>query len=247
MALEDQILFKGHGQPFFKCWKPDSVYSLAPDEGLKSYQLSYNIVRTVHIDDYLEIDNAKHMKSYPLTEHTHTHLLNKVPGLCGLWYGISVPNDGQNNWYGNVSFTVNLRSVLKKIRNFNIYFVEVVDYNTSSASRLLITTERYQLPLYNPRMWGGPWFSDGRGKDWFLTDARRYDGRWNLNGHKVELFFVIPDNLFGPLFDMSRIDPVNHSEANDGICKCKRFRSGKRWTECPYPLSKEETRELIGY
>nr|XP_053644354.1 uncharacterized protein LOC128696953 isoform X1 [Cherax quadricarinatus] len=248
VGCEDKVLHSGNDDTKFTCWRPFSLDSLPVVEGFSSYEEFHDIVRTVHMDDYREIRRIGKMKPYCLTKHTHTHLLKKLPDLCGLWYGISVPDDGQNNWYGNVSFTVNFRSFLQKIKNYNIYFMEVVDYSASNATRLLITNKMLPLPSYDPHSYGGPWYSQD-GRDWFLTDCRRYDRKYNKYGHKVEFFLELSDHQRASLLDMSSVDPVNHSDANNNQTKhkCRKFGSGQKFNtgECPFPYSVEETREIL--
>nr|XP_053644355.1 uncharacterized protein LOC128696953 isoform X2 [Cherax quadricarinatus] len=199
VGCEDKVLHSGNDDTKFTCWRPFSLDSLPVVEGFSSYEEFHDIVRTVHMDDYREIRRIGKMKPYCLTKHTHTHLLKKLPDLCGLWYGISVPDDGQNN-------------------------------------------------CYDPHSYGGPWYSQD-GRDWFLTDCRRYDRKYNKYGHKVEFFLELSDHQRASLLDMSSVDPVNHSDANNNQTKhkCRKFGSGQKFNtgECPFPYSVEETREIL--
>lgn len=247
--FKDKILCEVRDSyPSYTCWKPSSLYSLARDS-TNSYCSFENVVRTMHWDDFDEVWRKEQMIPNALTERTHTHLtknlpgLPYLPGLKGLWYGIDVPDNGQNNWYGNVSLKANFWHLLKMLHNFNIYFVEVVEFRTKSASRLLITTQDLPLERYDPHRFGGPWYRDpNSGEDYFLTDARRFNGTENIYGHDVEIIFVISDAMCDSLFKMSIIEPVNHYEANSGSKNmCRKHRSGGEKGICTSPWTMEES------
>ncbi|XP_053644395.2 uncharacterized protein [Cherax quadricarinatus] len=244
-SLEDKILHSSNGRPEYTCWRPSSLYSLSVTE--LDYEEVHDIQRTVHLEDFQDIIKNSTMIPHSLTELSHTHLIKILPDVQGLWYSSSRPDKGQNNWYGNVSLQVNFRQFLQMLKSYNIYFSEITDYNSTSASRLLITNKNLPLPSYDPSKLGGPWYYDGK-KDWFLTECRRYDGRCNFNGHNVELLLSLSDTQYASLLYESKIVAVNHSEANSTEKhKCKKHRSGTRWTTCPSPYSAEKTSEILSY
>lgn len=244
-SADVMLCHDGYSRPSYTCWKPSPLYSLACD-GMNSYRSFDHVVRTLHWDDYENIWEDQQMIPFPLTENTHTHLTKNLPGLNGLWYGIDVPDNGDNNWYGNVSFKIHFKSFLQMLQDYKIYFVEVVEYRFSSALRLLITTQDLPLERYDPHRLGGPWYRDiNSGEDYFITDARRFDGRDNYSIN-VELLFVISDDQCASLFQMSDVVPVNHSEANSSSYhSCKRYRSGSFWQYCPSPWTVDKTFEKL--
>nr|XP_045606300.1 uncharacterized protein LOC123763242 [Procambarus clarkii]XP_045606301.1 uncharacterized protein LOC123763242 [Procambarus clarkii] len=248
----DEMLYEASdNRPSYTCWKPSPLYSLAR-HGMNSYSSFDHVVRTLHFEDYKDIWMDQQMIPNALTERTHTHLTKNLPGLPylpgleGLWYGIDVPDNGDNNWYGNVSFKINFKSFLQMLQDYKIYFVEVLEYRSNSALRLLITTQDLPLERYDPHRFGGPWYRDpNSGEDYFLTDARRLDGRYNYSVN-VELLFVISDDQCASLFRMSDVVPVNHSEANStSYHSCRKYRSGSFWQYCPSPWTVDKTSEKL--
>lgn len=252
IANRDQLLVdKTKERPAFRCWRPHSVDFLQVDNtsGYNTYEEFQDIVRTVHFDEYKDIHRIQQLTPNPLTESTCTHLLHRFPDMKGLWFGISDPNfDDEHNWCGNVNFDVNLESFLKSLEIYNVYFVEVIEFPSTSTSRLLITTQKFDLPQYDPTVKGGPWYRDPSGKNWFLNDVRRYDGATNVYGHQVQFFLVLSDCKAASLLNMLMVKAVNHSQANCGTrYQCMKHRSDVVgvWRDCPYPWSKERTRSVL--
>jgi len=60
---------------------------------------------------------------------------------------------------------------------FAFYLVEVVDYKTQSASRILVAPANAEPPedctVYKPRVRGGPWFIDENDMHYSLTATTR--------------------------------------------------------------------------
>ncbi|XP_071552589.1 uncharacterized protein [Panulirus ornatus] len=215
---KDHLLVdKTKERPSFRCWRPNSASSLQAENafGYNAYEEFNEIVRTVHLDECGEIHRSQQLKASPSTETTGTYLLHTFPDMKGLWFGISDLNfEDDLNWHGDVSYKVDLESFLESLKIYNTYLVEVVEFPTTSTSRLLITTQRLDLPQYDPTVKGGPWYKDPSGRNWFLNDARRYDGVTNVFGHQVQFILIIPDCEAASLPDMLRIAPVNNSQTD---------------------------------
>ncbi|XP_042867666.1 uncharacterized protein LOC122250354 [Penaeus japonicus] len=157
-----------------------------------------------------------------------------------------MPTTG-HNWYGNVSFVVNFKTFLQTFSHFNIYFVEVAEYQSQNASRLLFTSKSYDMRQYKPEIKGGPWYVDSNNDHWFLRNARRFNSR-NISpfGHTLELILELSDVEAATLFQISSNQVADHSQANSpGYMKCKKYRSGQHWVECPTPLSEIETVHML--
>lgn len=230
----DVVLYKSpeYERPQVTCWAPKDLHSLAGRwERYKEFSC---VIRTVHFEDYKRIRSIEKLDPQPLKKSTH--LRQTMPDLEVLWFGM--PSDG-HNWYGNVSFVVDLDLLLQKL-SLRTYFIEVVDYRTQSASRLLLTSKTYEhLREFDPQIKGGPWFVDENKKNKYLTLARRCRAaEWN--GHTLELMLELTDSEAKEVFAMASVEAADHSEANDeGYMKCRKHRSGRYWTECPTPWSKD--------
>ncbi|XP_042216945.1 uncharacterized protein LOC121862697 [Homarus americanus] len=246
-AQEDQLLKTVIHRPSHTCWKPRPEHSLQlPSNYYTEFQ---EIVRTVHLEDYNQIRMAQRFIPQILTQTSHTHIISELDGQEGIWFGINGPDDGQHNWYGNVTLSLNFKNLLQTLGSYKIHFTEVVDFQVTSTSRLIVSTRNLGLPVYNPYTPGGPWYRDSHGKDWHLVNAHRFKHPYTHNpyGHTVELFLVITTEEAASLLNMSRIGTANHSEANnEGTRKCKKYRSGAQyWTECPTPYSREKTHKIL--
>lgn len=242
----DHVLFKSPEgrRPNMKCWAPENLHSLQVDEDSlqvdeDSYMGFETIARTVHLDDFKEVMTNNKIIQCPITENSHLRLSKSW--LMVAWFGL--PADG-HNWYGNASFVVDFNSFLKEFKDFKKYFVEVAEYQTQNASRLLFSSKDYDdLREYDPTIRGGPWYMDSDNKHWALTRARGYKSRFPLvNGHALEFMVELDEDEAKKLFLMSAKRPADHSEANDpGYMKCKKHRSGGKWRDCPSPYSPEDT------
>ncbi|XP_063588093.1 uncharacterized protein LOC134765387 isoform X2 [Penaeus indicus] len=233
---KDKVLFQTpeNYRPNVKCWTPTNLYSLKVDDSYKKFE---TIVRTVHLDDFVRVMKESEITQSPMPPNS-THLRNS--GLMAAWFGM--PVDG-HNWYGNVSFVVNFNNFLNTFSHFNKYFVEVAEYNTQNASRLLFSSKSYELKEYDPTIPGGPWYMDSNNDHWFLTSARACRSYYPcINGHALEFMLELNKDEAKKLFQISAKQATDHSQANDsGYMKCKKYRSGSSWTFCPFALSAEQT------
>ncbi|XP_037783077.1 uncharacterized protein LOC119579376 [Penaeus monodon] len=231
----DQVLFQTPEsyRPKMKCWAPTNLYSLGVED---SYRRFETIIRTVHLDDFVQAVVESKIIQCPMTQSTH--LWNSE--LMAAWFGMPVYD---HNWYGNVSFVVNFNSFLNTFNHFKTYFVEVAEYHTQNASRLLFSSKFHNLREYNPTIPGGPWYMDSNNDHWFPTSARSYKSDFPCpNGHALEFMLELNEDEAKKLYHMSAKQAADHSQANiPGYMKCKKFRSGAIWQNCPFPLSPEQT------
>lgn len=219
------------------------------ETGLRTNYANYapfaKLSRTVHWDHFLEMEENKSMMPRPLGKAMH-YLRGVLPALQVVWFGTPIQG---HNWYGNVSFEVDMQTLLHEFRQFKKYFVEVIDYNTQNASRILLTSQTYDaLREYDPSIRGGPWFVDEDNQHFWLTSARRCNSNETFyNGHALEFMLELSPSEAKKIFRMAAVTPADHAEANEeGYMKCKEYKSGpSRWRPCPYDYPSEVTHEKL--
>ncbi|XP_064093479.1 uncharacterized protein LOC135206148 isoform X1 [Macrobrachium nipponense] len=226
-------------------WCPqDSPYSLYIS--LVDYQIFHKIGRTVHLHDYEDVQKSQRFTPRKLDRRTVSHLLEKEKDLEVLWFSPVDPKTNNNSFYGNVNFITDFVKFLSYCsqNSFNIYFVEVAEFKTCSATRFLFTRKRYDyLSEYDPRVFGGPWYTDPIGKHFWLQNIRRHDGKTNIKGHALEFLLEFGQDDAIWLYNQSIPMPVDHCDANTGKSrKCLKF--GKTKT-CPSPYKSMKTMELM--
>lgn len=238
---EDNLVLKKSDN--FICWRPnkgDNSLLLS----LQDYKIFHKFSRTVHFDQFQEINKSGEMTPKKFHVVSHSHLGSLHPSCEVLWFGVHNPHQ-ENNCYGNTSLIADARDFLSHyVRNLNIYFVEVIDFKTCNASRILISDREYHdLPLYDPYQYGGPWHIDPAGHHYHLQNARRYDKVSNKYGHRLEFMLDLPREERERLYRELKPLPVAHHEANTGKPhKCiEHGTSGK----CPSPWNKEEARDML--
>lgn len=254
----DTILHRSRfGETKFSNWRPQDVnrMTVAPIGNMDDYTQFEEVVRTIHFDDY--VSGRGRLVPNCLSKKSHSHLTETMKNENGLWFGM---NENVNtrmfdhNWYGNVNFIINFNDFLNTWKHWQVYFMEIIEYRSSNASRLLLTNVNHdlpvELPVYNPRSWGGPWYRRQDGTNFFLHNARRYQNKSQNNyDHKVELFFVLSSEEIDLLMNMSRTEAADHQGANSGSSHmCKKYRSGLKrdeWKICPSPWSAEKTQEKL--
>lgn len=229
---DDQVLIDRRQTcyPNHLCWKPSSPYSLEiPNH---SQYMELNIMeRVVHFEDFKSVHNAQSIIPNPINESSHSSLPKNT--LCS-WFGI--PSQGEHTWFGNVGCQVNFAEFFEAFKPKS-YLVEIVQFNTTSGTRLLFTTQDleflHDVEEYDPLIRGGPWFKDGNGQDFYLTDCRRYNNiDSNIYPNKLEFIIVLNSGEYNSLYNMSDIIPVNHSRANDNIpLDCRKYHN----VRCPTP------------
>jgi len=241
----DSIVFQSD-YPEYTIWKPYSQYKLCVD--VDDYTSFENISRVVHFTDFIDIYDSKIFTNYSLSTDNHCSLENPNQfnvDYEGLFFGPEVPRK-QHNWYGNVSFKCNIDSFLNRFK-LNIFYVETVDYNTNSCSRILLTYKYYHnLRHYNPRIYGGPWGIDEDGYHFHLTNARRFDSdESSRHGHALEFMIELSEDQLEDLFHFCKIEAVNHSQTMSGYRKCRKHQTGRHWQRCPSTWGIEYTRRQL--
>ena len=123
MFHSDRLLYKSRDIPTATEWMPQDPTTLAKNCPSKPFE---SIVSTVHYDDFMGIYVNDVMKPKPVSPGTYLHKM--LPNVPVLWF--AMPESGQN-WYGNVSFVVDLQKCLQIFKK--CYFLEIIEYQTTSA------------------------------------------------------------------------------------------------------------------
>ena len=160
------------------------------------YEEFDTICHSTHLKFALKIFKENKLQSCPVRDNSVFSKVLEHPNRATevTWFG---PAKKENirfakSSYGNVAFFMDELSGWEGIRrnkgDWKYYFVEVVDYITSSACRILVTRKIYpHLRPYNPTEKGGPWYYDVQtGKDYRLKNIKRWDGTRGDNGNSVE-------------------------------------------------------------
>ncbi|XP_042890857.1 uncharacterized protein LOC122265552 [Penaeus japonicus] len=233
------IKVKGGICPDHTVWIPSDVYTLASSGSSEEIK---TVERTVHWDDYEEDEEAGRPVSHPIKG---CHRSRLPDGTEGLWIGLP---EGEDNWYGNVTYEILFDQFFDQFiasGKYKVYFLEVVQYNSFSSSRFLITKETNEK--YSEYDWernGGPWrHTDG--KHMYSNRIRQYDTD-NDTRNELEIFFQVQEEDISALKAMITKKPAHHEQANNGgYHKCHKFRSGGRTEECKSPWTPEETRQKM--
>ncbi|XP_042229254.1 uncharacterized protein LOC121871167 [Homarus americanus] len=211
---------------------------------LEDYKPFTNISRTIHFSEYEDI-TKEGLKPTNIQPKHLTYLCTQQSNVYGLFFGI-IDDDEVHDWYGNVRLQVDFKKFMKEVRP-RVYFVDVVDFKTSNISRLLLTKRNYDhyFPRYDANILGGPWFRDPSGKDWHLTNARRFNSvAKSHHEHSVEFILELSKEEFQRLYSSCKKLPVDHSRAITNEAKvCLKYKSvGK---VCPSPWNAEKTEEKM--
>lgn len=239
LKINDELLLdKQDNFPPYKCWRPDQdcPFAMSNDDYVKLETMA----RVLHFEDYKQVFNKSAIIPNPIRDETHSAMPQE---LKGAWFGITTTVGSElNNWYGNVSCQVAFRNFFKTFRPKS-YFIEVVEYRTTSSPRILLTTQGIPEDLnvieYDPFVRGGPWFIDEMGKHFYLKDIRRYmTHESNKYDAELELLIVLSRQQYQMLYSICDKVAVNHNEANDRekgnrLRKCKKYGSGGRHSDCP--------------
>lgn len=219
--------------PWHRCWLPDPAFPLETPKA--EYARLEKIARVLHFEDYSKVFKKGAILPNTIIDETHSSMPNETKGS---WFGVSPTDGGQHNWYGNVSCQVDFKTFLK-VFQLKYYFIEVVEYRSTSTPRLLLTTQSVPEDLnvteYDPSLIGGPWFINQREQHFYLKDIRRFKNiRSNDYSAELELFIILSPHEYKLLYKMCDIVAVNHSDGNcSGYRKCKKYRSGGKKLTCP--------------
>ncbi|XP_064116844.1 uncharacterized protein LOC135222643 isoform X1 [Macrobrachium nipponense] len=240
----DELLFKTKGPKSKFFWRPKNGRSIVLPNHI--YQPFDNIVRTVHVDEALQICQERGMEPKPID--THSCLNKRTIGntdhpcrrLKVLWFGTQPTSESDtHDWYGNIQFAAPVDILLSKWKF--CFLVELMTAKTHTTTRVLVTNTDYSavLPIYNPRHEGGPWYVNSQGHHHFLTDCSRYNNEgFNRNGHNVEFMIeVTPRGKLGILNECS-ISFREHSQAFDTRLPLRCHRTQFKKMECPFPVTR---------
>ena len=218
--------------------------------GNPRYEPVIYISRTIHLNDYEESFKKGKLKTRPIDKHSNC-LNQDLRGMQVYWFGV-YKNPNEHDWYGNVNFRIKLTKVLNYF-NSTAYFLDYVEYPTSSSSRILLTKKnlREKLKPLDLHEFGSPLYYIDCCQISHVIQCDRKDGASNFNGHNVEILIHPSQGDDKWFFDNCTISAVSHCNANikdeTGKFKsrsCRTFNSLKQET-CPFPLSIKESQEAI--
>ncbi|XP_064089891.1 uncharacterized protein LOC135203871 [Macrobrachium nipponense] len=234
-----QILFQGKTTV---AWMPkDGPHSLVIS--LTDYRVFHKTAKTVHIDEFELIQQSQCLPQQMLSvTKSMSHLLHKQNDLEFIWYGIVDPKE-TTNVYGNVSFVLDVMKFMSHCQHsFYIYYVETVDYKTCSISHILFSRKHYDyLTKYDPSIFGGPWFIDPAGRHCWLSNARGFDGKSSVYGHRLEFMLEFGQDDARWLYNESVPIPVDHQSYASQRHICLRNRK----VLCNSPFSRERTTDIL--
>ncbi|KAK7074969.1 hypothetical protein SK128_004901 [Halocaridina rubra] len=248
-SWDDQLLrkLKGSNGKWRKIlWRPGSGRHI--DEGPSSYRPFTNIVRTLHLDDALQVIAKNRIE--PKNIITFSSIAASVlppdhpcSNLRILWFSAKLDNekDDDPNWYGNVQFAVSCDMLVNLFKY--CFLVEIMTTPTHTTSRLLLTNKDYSavLPRYYRERTGGPWQVSSEGHK-ALIHCSRYKFRGeNIFDHVLEFMLEVTQEDEHKLLSKCKISFMNHENAADCTIPhvCNRYQ--RVHAQCPTPYSCEET------
>ena len=222
--------------------------NLMPDHLINpTYEQFSCIARSMHDEDVEECVEEEQLISHEVPKGAFSVLDNHDMDV--LWFGVPKPPN-EHDWYGNIRFQIDLNTLMDFYKSsWKCYFIDRVDFYTSSISRLLITRKTSRIPdsaISLGRDFSTkdfPIFRDSNGNFFHATKV-------NGKPHNVEFVIDATKDVAEYLFENCDRIPVNHHRANtkrkDGkfipsIChKYNKF--GKT---CPTDTSGKKTRSRI--
>lgn len=239
----DELLFKSKGPKSKLFWRPKNGRSITLPNHF--YQPFDKIVRTVHVDEALQICQERGMEPKPIDALSclNRRTLGKTDHPCRrikvLWFGTEPTGDSnKHDWYGNIQFAAPVDILLSKWKF--CFLVELMTAKTHTTTRVLITNRDYSavLPTYNPHREGGPWYINSQGQHHFLTDCSRYNNEgFNRNGHILEFMIeVTPQGKVGILNECI-ISFREHHQAFDTRLVLRCHRTQFKNVKCPFPVT----------
>ncbi|XP_027212651.2 uncharacterized protein [Penaeus vannamei] len=242
----DKLLYQRPGPHPWTLWLPRPGRRLA--RGPNPYRPFNRVVRTVHLEDAVEICVRRSMTPRPVTccsriRQRGLRWSHPCSNLRVLWFGTRSDQDDQTipDWYGNVEFSF-LSNVFFSHFKF-CFLVEIVTAPTHTMTRFLVTNTDYSgvLDPYSPYRAGGPWYINDRGEHFALKDCARFNDE-GINIHPHELEFMVEMTPYGQqqILKEAEISFRNHEAATDlsRPRKCHRFqRFSSRPQACPWAVS----------
>lgn len=243
--MRDELLFVTNGLKPRTYWRPGNRRSIAL--GDSSYQPFHQIVRTVHVQDAIQI--CSHQEMQPrfvfACSIINNSSLKRSHHPCRdikvLWFGTQnlrdLDNERDHDWYGNVQFATSAEILLKRWKYY--YLVEMETRTSYTTSHLLVTNTNYSevLPRYNPWKKGGPWYVGSNGH-YVLSNCSRYNNEgFNDKGHVLEFMIEVTDCGQKAILDVCILSFRNHSASSSTskeFSKCHQSRLRKQ--KCPSPI-----------
>ncbi|XP_066945829.1 uncharacterized protein [Macrobrachium rosenbergii] len=227
-------------------WLPGSGRHI--NEGRKAYEPFTHLVRTIHLEDAVQVLDTNRMKPKGVVTFSSLHsqtLPTNHPckNLQVLWFSARLESEEEEdpNWYGNVEFAIPCDLLLEMFQY--CFLVEMVTRRTHTDSRILLTNKDYSsvLPYYKRKQPGGGWLENGDGH-FALRKCSRYRNQGtNQFDHNLEFMVEVTEKEEREILSKCKIDFRNHEDAEDTSQAqvCNRYqRIGE---PCPTPYTSVET------
>ncbi|XP_068200906.1 uncharacterized protein [Palaemon carinicauda] len=251
--MGDELLFKSKGPKSKFFWRPRNGRSVVLPN--KPYAPFNRIVRTVHVDEALQMCQEQKMEPKPVSTNSclSMYALKNTNHPCKrlkvLWFGTEPGGDGlEHDWYGNIQFSASANILLNKWKF--CFLVELMTAMTHTTTRVLITNTDYSsvLPVYDPYQQGGPWYIDSQGQHYVLSDCCRYNSEgFNKNGHNLEFMIEVTPSGGKGILKECVISFREHLRALDTRLPLRCHRTQFRNEECPFPVSSITASKLYFY
>ncbi|CAL4235812.1 unnamed protein product [Meganyctiphanes norvegica] len=265
--LLDQRNLPKSGRRYY-IWKPREpkyTYTLT-SSSMDDYEALEYLSRVEHFEDFKKSQAKGNFFSNQLGYFNNTHLYNSrsrtQPKV--VWFAPRKDPD-EHNFYGNISYKVSMKKIMDcmKSLSINLYFVEIVDFKSTSATRFLFSHKKYDhIQLYDTKQIGGPWYENDNGEHFFAKclnrryqpDADAYEVP-ELVPHEFEIMIEFKDADYSKVFKLCDTEAVDHSDANEmdrnGKPKrkrCKKYQTSDCGNEkefCSWEWSISHTEELL--
>ncbi|KAK8753568.1 hypothetical protein OTU49_000286 [Cherax quadricarinatus] len=223
-------------------WLPGSGRHVS--EGYSSYKPFTHIVRTLHVDDAIDVCNTcriepKNVITFSSIDSRELSPSHPCANIKVLWFSTSSGDQDDNapDWYGNVEFAVDAKILLQQWKYF--YLVEMMTTPTHTTSRILVTNSDYSdvLTEYNPNCVGGPWQVTADGQ-FALSKCSRFKFKGtNIHEHVLEFMLEVSRRDEKKIIKECQISFKNHEEAKDMKVRhvCNRYQ--RAGLPCPTPFS----------
>ncbi|XP_066945831.1 uncharacterized protein [Macrobrachium rosenbergii] len=218
------------------------------DEGEDAYEPFTHVVRTLHLDDAVQVLARNRMEPKGLVTFSSLQS-GKLPddhpckNLRVLWFSARLKSvRGEDpNWYGNVEFGLPCRLLPEMFRYS--FLVEMMTAPTHTDSRILLTNRDYSsvLPHYNRGQIGGGWLENEDGH-FALRKCSRYRNQGtNKFDHVLEFMLEVTPKDESQILSRCKIDFKNHEDAEDTSQPhvCNRYQ--RKGESCPTPYTSAET------
>ncbi|KAI9000044.1 hypothetical protein BC832DRAFT_563357 [Gaertneriomyces semiglobifer] len=148
------------------------------------------------------------------------HIYRRLGGFCGLWI---TPACSLNTYYGSIAFNVSIHSIATG--DFNYYWIEIIEYTSKSASRILVIpkksdpyVETLKSLAFDPKVRGGPWYYNvNTGEHYALKRCRSY-WEFQVPARDHTLEFLKSTDIVWPS-EIPSWSAVLHMEDKNRYCK----------------------------